>query len=147
MPFFTELAAIYRRYRVTQSWIKISFANSEAFNMLVYVLPMNLDPTSNSAAYQSYLSNPLCKAEMVGPLTGQNRADISHYFAVSKFAGSADAQLDDYYSASTAGSAAPVNNIWWCIGSLAQSNQVSGMTISFQLWIEAEFYELTTPSA
>ena len=57
MPGFTELAAIYRYYRVRACLFKADFSNRESFPLMAYVALVNQDPGQNSSAYQNYLSS------------------------------------------------------------------------------------------
>jgi hypothetical protein len=148
-PGFNELAGMYRYYRVRASRIKVNFANNEAFNGLVAVLPVNFDPTQNHsvAITTSYLSQPVCRTKPVGPLTGQSRATITHEASTSQFGGAADYDIADDYSASTTGTA-PINSWFWdVIFTPGTSTLVSGIFVHVNIDIDIEFFEIGAPAA
>jgi hypothetical protein len=147
VPYFNELAGIYRFYRLVRSNIKVSYSNNEAFGVNVYVLPMNFDPTANSTNYEEFVSNPLCKQRMIGPLTGNGVTLLTHNATTAQFAGSMNPHVADYYSGPTSGASAPVNSWYWTYGfTTGGSVIVNGITTNVQVFMDAEFYELGTPA-
>jgi hypothetical protein len=146
MPFFSELGAIYRFCRVDKATLIAQMGNNEAFNVVAYVLPMNFDPGANSVSYQNYLSNPLTKRCMLGPLTGNNKGRLRVTAKTSTFAGVRNTNQTDFYSAGTTGASAP-SNLWYLVlGVEAANNFISGVLVDAVLKVECEFYELATPS-
>jgi len=147
IPFFGEMTTVYRFYRV-RSWnLKVHFSNLETFNVLCYLLPINSSPGNNNAAWQSYLSNPLCKHFQVGPLTGMNTKTITSRASVAMFGGSLDTKTDDLYSGTSLG-VAPTNNVFHIVGINSPTGVVfaNGVTISMFINIDVEFFELNTPA-
>lgn len=146
MPGFTELAALYRRYRVNRWVHKVMFANNESFPVVVYLCPNNVDPGSNTASFQNFLSSRSSTKKMLSAKGGQDRGIVVSRFSQSSFAGVPKSRSDDNTAGNTSGSSAPNNNIWSVVGIHSVNVQVSGVFVSNQIDIEVEFYELTTPA-
>jgi hypothetical protein len=147
IPFFAALSAIYRYYRVRAWTLTASFANSETFNVVSYLLPTNSAPGSNSAAWAAYLSDPLCKMALMGPLTGLNSRKLTQHTSVQTFSGSLDTGTDDLYSGTTSGTA-PTNNTFHIVGIQSPSAVVfvNGVTVQLHIEVELDFFELATPA-
>jgi len=146
LPFFTELAGIYRFYRLIHSRITVSASNLDAGVLgTVYVCPVNADPTQNTANFQNYLSNPRCKSKTIGFANGNGSMQkISSFLGIDEFSGVVWTGQIDAYSANTSGTAPP-NNAYWNIGYLANTTIVNGIFADIKLILEIEFFELTTP--
>jgi hypothetical protein len=145
MPGFTEWAAIYRYYRLRSSRISVMFANNEAFNVLVYVCPLNYDPTANISPNVFLLSSMLCQKTIIGPLTGMNTHTITHAASTDVIGGVRDLGILDGYCAATTGGS-PANNWYWAVGLNSFSNLVNGISLTVDMECEIEFFELTSPA-
>jgi hypothetical protein len=145
MPGFTELAGIYRQYRVDGFRYKVSFSNNEAFAMTALTCPVNFDPGANTANFQNYLSNRRSKSKILGPLTGNGVTTMSGRVTVAEFAGLPDIRADDNTVGAVTGGS-PNNNIWFYVGAYSPTNQVNGVSYDFVIDIDLEFFELATPA-
>jgi len=147
MPGFTELATLYRKYRVKKFSAKASFYNRESFPLTVYICPVNSDPGANSTSFQSYLSNKDSVKRDIGPLTGAGGIELRKDVAVASFAGIPNTRADD--NTCGGGTVAPVNNIWLQVGLVAVGANVgvSGVMVTLDIDVDIEFYELATPAS
>jgi len=150
MPFFTELAGIYRRYRLVKCKMVLSFANRETFPVVVYIVPDNSDPGNNSATPATFFSNPLCKKMVIGGTSGNNRGTLRHSFTVAQFAGSVDAHLDDQYSARMDGTGGqPPQAITFVFGCVTTGSDnlttTGGLSLSIDLKLTFDVFEVTSP--
>jgi hypothetical protein len=147
IPYFNEMGAIYRYYRVRSWTMTVYFANLETFNIVCYLVPVNTVVAANSANWQWYLSNPVTKMAMLGPLTGMNRAVITQNVLVSEFSGSKDTQTDDLYSGNGLSGTAPTNNTYQIIGIESPSAVVLAncVTVVAIIDFELDWFELNLP--
>lgn len=146
MPGFTEWGAIYRFYRLRSSRISVMFANNETFNVLVYICPLNYDPTANISPNVFLLSSTLCKKSIIGPLTGMNTHTLTDACSTNSIGGVRDLGILDGYCAQTSGGA-PANSWFWAVGINSFSNLSNGVSLIVDLECEIEFFELTSPAA
>lgn len=113
MPFFSELAAIYGRYRVTTSKAKFEIVNSSNITPVEAILiPLNTDPgpTPTAPNVISWRANPYGKSKMTG-LTGSPTTVITNSISTEKIFGSKMVYYDDaFQSVVTTG---PTNNFYW----------------------------------
>lgn len=144
MPGFSELGALYRKYRVVAFSATIRFSNNEAFALTLYAGPANADPGANTASYNNYIPNKAFRKFVLSAKGGRDAGVISHRVSVSNFGGAANLDIEDGYSSLTTGG--PNNNVWYMIGMYSASNFVSGIWYNMDLDIEMEFYELSNPS-
>jgi hypothetical protein len=148
LPGFTELAGLYKFYRVASSRVKVAFYNKEAFPEVLYLLPTNTDFGANpsTAVQTSFLSNPNCKSQIIGPLTGGGKAILTHSISTAGYSGASVERAIDPYVGRTNGSASPTNNYYWNIGCLGDANMVTGVDYVIQIWVTIRFFELVEPS-
>jgi hypothetical protein len=148
MAGFSEYAGMYRFYRVQKSMITVHFANEQAFNVVVYVIPINSDPGANysSTVAQQYLANPFCRQSILGPLTGRNTSIVRHRETTANYGGAWNRNVTDTYVGSTAGTT-PSNNWFWSIGLVGTSNVSTGVDALITCDVDIEFFELANPSS
>jgi len=147
VPGFTELAGVYKNYRVNQFWARISASSLEAFPVQIWACPDNVDPGVNTAAFQSFISNRDGRVFFLGPATGNGiRTWRMPKTTVGSYAGSAlHTRVFDPYSALVTGG--PVNNIYMAIGIVSGSaNLVSGVDVTISFDLEIDFFELQNPA-
>jgi len=149
MPGFSEMMGFYRFYRFRKCKWSVKAVNQEAFPVTVAVVPVNFDPTVNSASYQNYFSNLASKRVLVGSI-GCPTEKMSGSFTLGDFGGSTEQSpppLDAYCGT---GTSTPGNNLWLFIGFSSPTGQVStaaGCAVSLALEIEADYFELTSPAS
>jgi hypothetical protein len=120
-------------------------ANNETFGGVVYVCPVNADPGANTANYQEYMSNPLCKKQPIGSVNGNSTAELLLSASPEQFGGSSDLLVDDSYSSLV--SAGPVNQVWMMFGFFNITGaQASGVSLTVDIRLEIDFYEVATPA-
>lgn len=152
MPYFTELAGIYRRYRLVKCSVQFKFANRETFPVLVYVVPNNTDPGNNVATGQdAFYSNPRAKKMVVPGSAGNNVGKLGLTFTVAEFAGSVNVNLDDVYSARMDGTGgSPVQALTVVFGVISTGADLltttGGLTMSLDLKLEWDAFEILLPA-
>jgi hypothetical protein len=153
MPFFSELAGLYRYYRCLSARIVVEAVNRETFPSVLYVTPVNFDPGANYSAVTAanYLSNPLARSTPLSPITGNSRGTIRNYFRISDFSGSKWTGDVDLYSARADGTGgSPVNTAWFTVGIRSDGGLYGangGVFCNITIHIEICFFEETSPSA
>jgi len=148
VPGFTEYGTLYRFYRVNSSSILVNFGNNEAFPITAYICPINYDPTANYnlATATSIRGQDVCRAVMLGPLTGVSTKRVSCGASTARFAGVRWTGQTDFYSGPTSGSSAPTNNWYFTVGVTSPQALVNGVTLDVVLHLEIEFFEVNTPT-
>jgi hypothetical protein len=147
-PGFTELATMYKNYRVNRWKLSVYGSSQEAFSCQFYVCPVNTDPGANTASYQNYLSSRDSRKTFLGPLTGNGIAKLTTgWISVASFGGSSTYTMQiDAYSGS--GTTAPLNNIWCIVGILSGSAVlVNGVDVTLDIEFDIDFFELLNPTA
>jgi hypothetical protein len=150
MPGFTEYGGIYRFYRVTMSKIVCSISNREAFPILAYIAAVNADPGVNysSAVAGQYMANFWSRKKMLGAISGNAQGRLGMGLTVSDFGGASNLGVLDTYVGSTGG-ASPTNNVWWTVGVVSDTANLTTLGAYFEIDIEVEleFFELQSPSS
>jgi len=147
VPGFTELAGIYRQYRVNNFRARISCSSLETFPVQIWACPDNADPGVNTAAFQSFISNRDGRVFFLGPATGNGiRTWRMPRTSVGSFGGTAPhTRITDAYSSLVSGG--PTNNLFLAIGIVSGSAVlVNGVDVTVSFDIEIDFYELQNPS-
>jgi len=147
LPGFAEMQTIYRSYRV--NWFRqvCAFSNEEAFPILVYMCPLNVDPGADTTLFQQLLSNKRCVKTLLGPLTGNGISTLdTGRVGVDEFGGTAMTLADDKTAAQT--TSAPQNNLYIATGVITNgvNTLANGCFVTTDLYIEIDFFELLTPS-
>jgi len=147
IPNFTELAAIYRYYRLIGYSCTVDFTNLDSTSAgTVYLCPLNINPGANSASFQAYLSNPRAKSCIIGISTGKGAAGpIKIAVGVDEFGGVKWTGQIDAYCGTTSGSSAPVNNMYVAVGYECTPAMGNGLVANVVLRLRCEFFEFTTP--
>jgi len=144
MPGFTELAGIYRLYRVVSSRIRVIFSNLDTLAGEAVICPVNFDPGANTSSYQNYLSSRSARTTALGAVSGNGGAILNHSFTVAQFSGAPIIGAVDYYVGS--GSTAPGNNVWWLVGAYMSNTMTSGVFVGVNIDITLDFFELNSPT-
>ncbi len=149
-PFLSELAGIYRFYRVRRFKAEIYASNREAFCLTAYATPVNYDPTANVSGYQQYLSSALTKMCHLSPATGASRTTLFLNVSVDNFGGARFTGTTDGYVGRTDGTGGgPTNNIYFMIGVRTDGSSLNGalgLSVSVKLRFVATFFELNSPA-
>jgi len=152
MPFFTELAGIYKRYRLVKCTTEFHFACRETFPLVVYLVPNNTDPGNNVITnVQQLYSQPKTQITVVGGAAGNNVGYLKNEITVAEFAGSANANLDDAYSARMDGTGGgPAQALAMVFGFVATGADVptatGGITFTLSSVLEFDCFELLNPT-
>jgi hypothetical protein len=145
MAGFFELGKLYTKYRVNAYTIVANFCNNEQFAVQAMIMPTN---TNGGGAFtpQTILANPRTKRSLVGTYA-QFPKKLRDRVTIADFGGSANTKSADTYSALTAGTAAPLNNIFHVVGIWADLGLFNaGVTIDATVTVDIEFFELITPT-
>jgi len=147
MPFFTEMASIYRYYRVSRFSWHVQATNTDATTGVLWVCPVNFDPTANTTNFPNYMSNALAKMCTFGYNSGAGQTcSVRGSASVAGLGGVRNTGQIDAYSAPTSGSAPPSNNIYLGIGFVTNSNMTNGVQVNVCIKITLAFFELNAPS-
>jgi len=149
LPYYTSMSNDYRFGRTQTLNLRVHFANSEIFNVVCWICAVNFDPGANTANWPQYMSNPMCKSVMLGPLTGQNKGTINYSINMEKLTGSKFVGIDDAYTYPTAGGTAPANNWFVAVGvqSPSATTLLSGVTCAMFFKTGSWFFEKNDPAA
>lgn len=146
LPGFTELAQLYRLYRV--QWFKLSatFSNLDtATTCTVFVCPSNVDPGNNSSTIQNLLSNPRCRDAQIGFGNGFGVSrKITINVGTDEFGGVVYTGQVDNYVGSSSGTA-PTNNIFAAVGLVSTPALTSGVSVDVRIKVGIQFFELANP--
>jgi hypothetical protein len=148
MPGFTELAAIYARYRPLKCTMVVEFSNLETFPQSVQLL------FSNSSAVTTVpqdFGNPHCRQVMLSGIAGgMSTRKLQHSVTKVALAGSQQPLFDDLYTGSTA--SATLASAAYCNMYISYFSTIAGtlahaMEYRLTIEIEATFYRQFTFSA
>lgn len=141
IPGFKELTALYGKYRVLSSSIRVTFTNLEASPVHVYVWPSNFDLGANYGFAAASIASPFAKSVTVSRAGGVDTAIISRKLTTSQIFGTDEVLYDDDFSASI--STIPNNNWFWNVGAWAPSlvTLTSGVQTLTQINIVVQFTE------
>lgn len=113
MPGFTELAALYARFRTLRMAYKFNVCNAEAFPVHVIHGFSNVSVASGSLG-MNYGGNALMSCSILGPLTGQGRSIFSRSASVGQISGSTQYLYDDVFTGSTTSSTLATAGTCYC---------------------------------
>lgn len=146
-PGYTELAALYRYVRCIRSTIVLEFANNETNAGMVYTIPVNTDPGSNSALYQNFLSSVSCKKALVSAKGGMDRRKVICSTSTELVGGAAYLGVQDFYTQNTVTHVAPSNAWYWQVGCLMFNPIVNNVIVDVTITTDYVFFELANPSS
>lgn len=134
---FTQMADIYRKYRVVGMKIKVFLTNASDEPCMVVVCPSTLDITGATPGYtyqtiQQLVDYPYAKSMILSPAGGQDRAVITNYISVKKFAGHTEAKFDDTYASLNNNN--PITLLYW---TLAAYTITKGIPSVGNVWFDA----------
>jgi len=144
VPFFAELALLYRQYRVLGSKIRVNFSNYDQQPTSVAVCPVNVDPGIN-ALPGAYFSSMTAKTGQVGSIQGNSREYLEVEWRTDNFAGSKWNNASDPYTGGP-GAIAPVNFWYWSIHAYNPSTLTNGLYFNVTMDMDICFFEQTTPT-
>jgi len=146
VPGFTELAGMYRFYRVKAFSVEATFVNLDsATAALVYISLSNVDPGANSTVAQEYISNRRARVDIVGNSSGNSKSRMLKIdSSIANFGGVIwTGQLDTYSSSVTS---TPTNNIFFVVGCQTTSAMTMGVAAMIYIDLSIEFFELASPA-
>jgi len=148
VPGFTELAAIYRNYRLRRFKYWVQFANLDSDAAQCCVCPSNVALTNNMSGWQALFSNLRSKHSLTGYASGGSLSKpLTDTVSVEDFSGVKWTGQIDNYTGLTSGSSPPANLIYLFIGATTLANtQTSGIAADIVLDLEVEFFELLNPA-
>lgn len=141
---FNTLGALYDRFRVLKSSIKIQGVNNVTNNTFTMGLaPKNVAPQGSSVEYIMQLINqPYGKGKLAAS-QGGGVTTLTHSMSTEKILGSKAALYDDSYQGTYNGG--PINNWFWVFGTYVIATQADMFPKFFmELSVDVEFYELKT---
>lgn len=144
MAGFTELAALYARFRTLRMSYKFTACNQEAFPVSVIHGFSNVVITS-AALGLNYAENPMMSSHMLGPLTGQGRAVYRNSASIQDISGTAQALYDDLYTGSTTSSTLASAGTCHCyFGVISNTNlTAAGVLVTAEIDLRVRLYRPT----
>lgn len=144
MAGFTELAALYARFRTLAIGYKFTACNQETFPVSVLHGFSNV-VIASSALGLNYAENPLMSVSMLGPLTGQCRGTYTKKASVGDIAGTNQFLLDDLYTGSTTSSTLSSAGTCHCyFGVVApQIMTAAGVIVTVEISLRVRLYRPT----
>lgn len=142
MPYFTELAAIYSRFRTLRLGYKFVVQNQEAFPITI-IHGFAVTSISSALLYVGYAGNPLFKQSALGPATGMGVGTYTGSRTVCEIVGSQQPLWDDLYTGSTTASTMPTASYVYCYCGLNSVNALTalGMVVSVEISLDVLFYK------
>lgn len=147
VPFFSQWAAMYRKFRVRYTHVRADYVANEAFGVLPFLCPVNFQPTfATSAELQGYVSNIRGVNGLMSAKGGNDRLRLNCTAGVKDFAGFKNSAVDDPMVGNTDGTSPPANNIYMAVGTdnFGQAS-VLGTLSSLMVTFHIDFAERQTP--
>jgi hypothetical protein len=142
MSGFTELAAIYKSYRVHTSRVTAEFVNpSPTFPVMCTVVPMNADPgpTPSTTQVLTAREQPYAKSR-TSSLAGGPLTRIISSMSTQKMYGSPMTNYDDNFASLV--TTVPNNNWFWFISVYTLTPiPTNGVSINVLIEVDVEFYD------
>jgi hypothetical protein len=144
MAGFSELAALYARFRTLHMSYKFTAYNQEAFPVSI-LHGFSCVVISSAALGLNYAENPLMSSHMLGPLTGQGRAVYRKSASVQEISGTAQSLYDDLYTGSTTSSTLASAGTCHCyFGVVSNANlTAAGVLVTAEISLRVRLYRPT----
>lgn len=147
---WSEMAAMYRYYRIRGTAINVMGSNMEAFPITVFIVPTNVAYSSTLAHAQQLFQNAFCKRKLAAPKGGNDRFFLKSFISTRKLVGSNQTMVDDMYTNIT--SSNPPNLWYWYFYAMPTDSADSwtannGVRFTTRLTLYVEFYERNILSA
>jgi len=126
---YSFYSAGYDFYRVLDYRYTIEFMNKEAFNIAVFVINNNEDPSTGASVTAA--ANPLSQRKNVSAKGGMDRARLSKKLTIERVVGSKAALFADSYRALN--NASPADPTWLAIGASSFSGSTLTLGVDYQL--------------
>jgi len=126
---FAFYSAGYDFYRVLDYSYVIEFMNKEAFNIAVFVINNNEDPSTGATVTAA--ANPLSQRKNISAKGGMDRGRLSKKLSIVRVVGSKAALFADSYRALN--NAAPADPTWLAIGANSFSGSTLTLGVDYQL--------------
>jgi len=146
VPGYTELAGLYRKYRVRSGSLLYSMQNNEAFGVEMFSCPVNFLPSLTTDPTR-YLSMGGAKTRLISPKTGMDHGTVRTNASIARFGGSANTTVEDAYVGTSDNSSPPADNLYFIYGFMTNglatvSPALNVITVS----VTIDFFELQSPS-
>lgn len=141
MPGFTELAAIYQRYRTLRMSYKFTCCNQEAYSVAV-VHGFSAKAIASGSLNLQYGGNPLMHVGMLGASTGQGRGIYRQSSSVMNIVGTKQPLFDDLYTGSTTSATlATAGTVYCYFGIIAPVALTAlGVNVVAEITLQLQFY-------
>lgn len=140
---FDQYGALFRRYRVTGSKIRVLAASRDGAETVgMYVVPLTTSAPS-STSIKGYTEQQYCKTAHMGRADGCSKTSLTHQMTSSKIRGVAMSAIrnDSEYSGPIGGN--PNLQWFWAVGFYDLSGQGGTVTVDYQVEITymIEFFD------
>lgn len=143
MPGFTEMSAIYAKFRTLRFSYNIEYVNQELFPVMVLAGYYNTPPPG--LIDQDFAGNPLWKSTMLSSAQGGPcNKTLKDSKAVSQILGTQTYLYDDLYSGST--TAKSVTNPQYIVSAVASpaTGTTAGVVVRNSITLKVQFYRMRT---
>jgi len=146
VPGYSELAGLYRKYRVRSMSLKYSCANNDSFPVEMFVAPVNFLPSLTTDPSR-FLSMEPARRKILSAKGGMDHGTLLCNAMVSQFGGSANTMVEDAYVGTTDNTSPPTDNLYFIYGFLTNgAATVSPALDIVTVAIEIDFFELQSPA-
>lgn len=137
--FFTEYAALFKRYRVLKFDYDVEVVNNHDSVVVAIVCPTKDDEGANFSGMLNLTENPYAKSHMLASAGGMNRCRFQGTIDLAKFLGYPGYKFDDVTSALVNGN--PSISCFFNVGIAAISTTGTPYGVRIKLTYHTEFYE------
>lgn len=135
---FDQWKAIYQRYCVFASWIRVSVSLDIPLPVKILLLPTQLDSSVvTSDTFESLIEQPYCKWRTGQSSNGQDLQSLTHYMSTSKIMGQAPYLIENDDNLYALSNANPLNPWYWILGvnsPQGDSSQTYKIDIEMRFW-------------
>lgn len=140
---FDQYGALFRRYRVIGSKVKVMAASRDGAETIgMYVVPLTTSAPA-STSIKGYIEQQYCKTNYMGRADGSSKAMLTHQMSTSKIRGVAMTAIrnDSEYSGPIGGN--PNLQWYWSVGFYDLSGNLGTVTVDYQVEITymVEFFD------
>jgi len=146
VPYWTEWAALYRKFEVLRASDDQHWGSSEAYITFPGAVALNYQPPfASTAEIAGYFGNQYSKIGVLGASTGNSTYEQTLNVNVAKVSGFATDLADTGLVGDASGLNPPVNNVYIFYGTDNGTPSVSGIRVGHKVTVDVDFMERQTP--
>lgn len=142
MPYFSELAMIYAKFRTMRISYKFIVQNAEAFPISIIHGISNTSISSGSLGI-GYAGNPLFQVTGLAPATGNSCKTVRGSKTICQVIGTQTPLWDDLFTGSTTSSTLATSSTVWAYCGLNSTYALTalGMVVTSEISLDVLFYK------